>query len=324
MKTVIIKETPENTPQTHEEFDNRCKDIEEDLGQVYERINENNKLFAVKCFEFIRDCGLLTEEYVKMLNSKIECKKHFACEMNPFDDGGVLSRAEKKGAHYVENIFDSKDCQRYFRLDEIAVHFGEDVYNVSNFWFSEYTPTGRRRNRPTKIAFYNKIREDAYKICFKGEVEPMKLQDKVKVLFVGYNNVLRSPMAEFVMKYLVEQADLSDKISVTSSGYGKKYNLPMSDYTKNELSKHEIPFDEKSNLQLTKVDDYSYNYIIAMDNYDAKNIAKIVGKENKEKIFLLLDFAGEHRDVQYVYNTYKDVELGCRSLIDKIRTTFNI
>ena len=324
MKTTIIKNIPENAPQDQEEFNRRCKDIEEDLGQVYERINENNKLFAIKCFEFIRDCSLLTEDYIKMLSSKAECKKHFDCEMNPFESGGVLSRAEKKGAHYVENIFDSKDCQRYFRLEEIAIHADNEVYNVSNYWFSEYTPTGRRRNRPTKIAFYNKIREDAFKVCFQGELEPVKLQEEIKILFVGYNNVLRSPMAEFVMKHLIEQAGLSDKVKVTSSGYGKKYNLPISDYTKYELTKHDIPFEEKLTVQLTKVGDYVYNYIIAMDNYDAKNIAKTVGKENKDKIFLLLDFAGEHRDVQYVYNTYKDIELGCRSLIDKIRTTFNI
>ena len=61
-----------------------------------------------------------------------------------------------------------------------------------------------------------------------------------------------------------------------------------------------------------------------MDSYDKKNISKIVGKENKEKIFLLMDFAGEHRDVQYIYNTYEDIEIGCKALMEKIQTSFNL
>ena len=40
----------------------------------------------------------------------------------------------------------------------------------------------------------------------------------IKIMFVCFGNICRSPMAEFVMKHLVRQAGLEGKVIIESSG----------------------------------------------------------------------------------------------------------
>ena len=145
-----------------------------------------------------------------------------------------------------------------------------------------------------------------------------------KIMFVCYGNICRSPMAEFVMKNLLEKAGLSNEILVESSGTYPSVGTPMSNGTRSQLKLHDIPFTKKTSAQLTKSDYDIYDYIIGMDRSNIEDIKYIFDSDPKEKVHLLLDLAGEHRDVADPWytddfdTTYIDVVKGCKALLYKL------
>ena len=145
-----------------------------------------------------------------------------------------------------------------------------------------------------------------------------------KVMFVCFGNICRSPMAEFVMKNLVEKAGMSDEILIKSAGTHPDVGTPMSHGTRTQLTLHEIPFSKKTSVQLNKSDYEIYDYIIGLDKSNVEDIKYIFGSDPENRVHLLLDFAGEHRDVDDPWytddfaTTYVDVLKGCKALLYKL------
>lgn len=44
----------------------------------------------------------------------------------------------------------------------------------------------------------------------------------IKILFVCYGNICRSPMAEFVMKDLIRQAGMTDEFAIASAATSRE------------------------------------------------------------------------------------------------------
>ena len=145
-----------------------------------------------------------------------------------------------------------------------------------------------------------------------------------KIMFVCFGNICRSPMAEFVMKDLINKAGLSDKIFVKSSGCHPSVGTPMYHDTREQLRKHNIPFTDKHSAQLLKSDYNSYDYIIGMDRDNINDMQYIFDGDPNNKVHLLLEFAGENRDVDDPWytddyeTTYKDVLKGCKALLHSL------
>ena len=74
-------------------------------------------------------------------------------------------------------------------------------------------------------------------------------------------------------------------------------------------------------MQLTKADYNNYDYLICMDSWNLKNIARICGRDKENKVYRLLDFTEEKRDVAdpwYTGNfdkTYEDIVLGLEGFL---------
>lgn len=143
-------------------------------------------------------------------------------------------------------------------------------------------------------------------------------------MFVCYGNICRSPMAEFVMKNLLAQAGLSDKVHVESAGTDPSVGTPMSDGTRFELLRHNIPYTPKTSAQLKRVH-YSFDYIIGLDHSNVADIRYIMDGDPLNRVYLLLEFAGENRSVADPWysgdyaTTYADVLKGCSALLEVIK-----
>ena len=147
----------------------------------------------------------------------------------------------------------------------------------------------------------------------------------MKINFVCLGNICRSPMAEFVMKDLIARAGLSEKIFVASSGCYAEVGRKIHSGTCRELEKNKIPYNLRTAKQFT-LDDYkNFDYIIGMDSENIYALKKISGGDPDKKIFLLMNFAGENRDVADPYytddyeTTYKDISLACKKLLEVIQ-----
>ena len=145
-----------------------------------------------------------------------------------------------------------------------------------------------------------------------------------KIIFVCFGNICRSPMAEFVMKYLVARAGCEKNFLIESAGCYPAVGTPVSDGTVRELRKNNIPFTRRVSKRFS-ADDYArFDYLVGLDHANVADMKEICGDDPDEKIFLLMEFAGERRDVDDPWytddyaTTYQDVLIGCEALLEKI------
>ena len=144
----------------------------------------------------------------------------------------------------------------------------------------------------------------------------------VKILFVCYGNICRSPMAQAVMADLVAQTGLQAKIAVDSAatsteeiGHGPHHG------TRRVLAAHGVPCVEHRARQLTRADYAEYDLLIGMESRNVRDMVRMLGGDPQHKVRRLLDFtnaAGDIDDPWYTgdfESTYRDVTRGCTALL---------
>lgn len=148
----------------------------------------------------------------------------------------------------------------------------------------------------------------------------------IKIMFVCHGNICRSPMAEFVMKDLVKKNNLEDKIYICSSATSNEaIGCSVHRGTVKRLAKEGISCDGKISVKMLKSDYEKYDYILAMDSNNMRNISKIIGNDYDNKVCRLLDITDDKRDIADPWytgdfeQTYQDVLKGCICLLEKIK-----
>lgn len=148
----------------------------------------------------------------------------------------------------------------------------------------------------------------------------------IKILFVCHGNICRSPMAEFLLKDMVQKRGIADQFYIQSAATSAEeiwngVGNPVHPGTKRKLAEAGISCEGKRAVQLIKADYNNYDYLICMDSWNLKNIARICGRDKENKVYRLLDFTEEKRDVAdpwYTGNfdkTYEDIVLGLEGFL---------
>ncbi len=146
----------------------------------------------------------------------------------------------------------------------------------------------------------------------------------IKVMFVCHGNICRSPMAEFVLRDMVTKRGLENEFYIASSATSREeIGNPVHHGTRNKLAQYGISTKGKYAVQLTHADYDEYDYILAMDSYNIRNIMRIIGDDHSGKVYKLLGFAdgGDIADPWYTGNfdvTYDDIVRGCEAFLSKI------
>ena len=148
----------------------------------------------------------------------------------------------------------------------------------------------------------------------------------IKVLFVCHGNICRSPMAEFLFKDMVKkdgkEKDFYIESCATSS---EEIGNPVHYGTKKILNSLGIDSSKKRARRITKDDYLLFDYIILMDEENKYGIKYIIPNDPKNKIHMLLEYAGLNRDISdplYTgdFNkTYKDIMLGLNAFYSYLK-----
>jgi len=143
-----------------------------------------------------------------------------------------------------------------------------------------------------------------------------------KIMFVCHGNICRSPLAQFVMLDLVKKAGLENEFVIESSATsGEELGNPVYPPMKRIMDKKGLPYFEHNSTLLSPYDYEKYDLFVLMDRNNFRNIKRYFPVDKDNKIHLLLEYAGEQRDVADPWysgdfeKTYNDVILGCGALL---------
>ena len=148
----------------------------------------------------------------------------------------------------------------------------------------------------------------------------------IKVLFICHGNICRSPMAEFVFKDMVKKQYLDNKFHIESAATSREeIGNDVHHGTRRKLAEVGIPVERRKARQVTKADYDSYDYLLLMDEWNHRNLMRIIGSDNENKVHGLLDFSKKPRDIAdpwYTGNfdiTYDDVVEGCETFLEYLK-----
>ena len=113
----------------------------------------------------------------------------------------------------------------------------------------------------------------------------------IKVLFVCYGNICRSPMAEFLFKDFLKKKGVLDKFYIESGATSsEEEGNPVYPPARRILNGLSIDCSNKRARTLKKGDYDNFDYIIGMDEMNMRDMRAKFGGDKDGKLFKLLDF----------------------------------
>lgn len=112
----------------------------------------------------------------------------------------------------------------------------------------------------------------------------------INVLFVCLGNICRSPLGEGVFKHLVEKENLQNDFFIDSCGTSAHHIGELADKRmRKTAATHGITLTSRARqIEVTDLD--LFDYIIAMDTDNIKNILQIKNSTHNSQIVLMRDF----------------------------------
>lgn len=155
----------------------------------------------------------------------------------------------------------------------------------------------------------------------------------IRVLFICYGNICRSPMAQFIMQDMVEKKGLADRFHIESAAISDEecYNgrgNPVYPSAQAELKRHgigtpdnELGLSSKRARQLIRSEYNTWDHIIGMERSNLRGIMRIMGDDPEGKVSLLMDHTSHPEDIADPWYTgdfagvYRQISEGCEALL---------
>lgn len=128
----------------------------------------------------------------------------------------------------------------------------------------------------------------------------------IKIVFVCYGNICRSPALEAVLQQIVDQRGLSNKILIQSRGIDTSFlGCNIDARMRQVLEEHHIPYHHKACLfSLTDFEFFDYIFVVTKELLEYM-ILKAVKEPLKEKIHLATHYSNNFYD-QDILDPYYD------------------
>ncbi len=145
----------------------------------------------------------------------------------------------------------------------------------------------------------------------------------IKILFVCFGNICRSPMAEYIFRDLAKKRGVGEQFAEASAATDMDLpNYPVYAPARKKLAEHGIYPDGKRACQMIQKDYRKYDYLIGMETRNLRRMKEICKGDPGHKIHRLLDYSDRPRDIADPWYTedfetaYRDILEGCEALLD--------
>jgi protein-tyrosine phosphatase len=119
---------------------------------------------------------------------------------------------------------------------------------------------------------------------------------KTRVLFVCLGNICRSPLAEGVFRHLARQRNVADRYQIDSAGTGGWHIGERPDRRSAEVARRNGVLLEGEARQVLPEDFERFDWIVAMDKDNLRDLQAMSRKGGRAKLQLLRDFDPEPED----------------------------
>lgn len=151
----------------------------------------------------------------------------------------------------------------------------------------------------------------------------------IKILFVCHGNICRSPMAEFIFKDMIASRGIAADFSVASAATSnEEIGNHIYPPAKAELARHGIgtarlreEVAQKTARRIRRGDYDEYDYLIAMEQFNLRNMRRDFPDDPDNKLHRLLDFTDRPGDIDDPWYTrqfdvtYREIAAGCEALL---------
>ncbi|MCH5271906.1 MAG: low molecular weight phosphotyrosine protein phosphatase [Lachnospiraceae bacterium] len=144
----------------------------------------------------------------------------------------------------------------------------------------------------------------------------------IKILFICHGNICRSPMGEFILKDMVQKRGIADQFQIASAATSnEELGNPVYPPARRKLMEHGIDPSGKTARRMTREDYEAYDYLLAAEQYNIRNMLHITGGDPDQKISRLLDFSQRPRDIDDPWYTgdfttaWNDIVEGCEAFL---------
>ena len=127
------------------------------------------------------------------------------------------------------------------------------------------------------------------------------------------------------MKWLVKEAGREGEFEIASAATStEEIGNPVYPPARRKLAEHGISSAGKLARQITRRDYQYYDLIVGMDQWNLRNMRRMLGGDPDGKICLLMDYTdrpGDVADPWYTGDfeaTWRDVLEGCEGMLEKI------
>ena len=148
----------------------------------------------------------------------------------------------------------------------------------------------------------------------------------IRVAFCCHGNICRSTLAQSVFAYKVQELGLEAQFVIDSFATStEEIGNPPHIGTVRKLQEVGIPVVPHRAKQIAWSDYDKFDYIIGMDEWNMKNLNRMLKGDPEGKVRKFLSFAGSDRDIADPWYTgdfgatYNDVLEGCAGFLDYLR-----
>ena len=127
------------------------------------------------------------------------------------------------------------------------------------------------------------------------------------------------------MRDMAAKRGLSDRIEIASAATSREeLGNDMYPPAKRKLDKEHIPYTPRHARQVTASDYDKYDLLLCMEQYNIRNLKRIIPDDPDHKIHLLLDYTDNPRDISDPWYTddfdtaYNDIVEGCKALLEEL------